>query len=102
MKLPFISSTEGNIISIRFPQTTRTDLVNIDDEKGNIMPECYTQGSPAKKAIYWAKKFPAIWSVSQREDGVYDVILKFEKLQDALKFKNEFMKEVHGKEGTYC
>ena len=96
MKLPMIFMTEGTKIHLRFPQPTRKHIVLLGQANASIPEDCYEPGSAAQIAIKWAKQFTEKWSVSRRPDGNYDVMLKFDRIEDAQEFKNYFMKNVHG------
>ena len=97
MKLPFIFMTDGTTIAVRFPKPVRgEDSIVLGAIKGFIPKECYAIGSAEQRALKWAHKFSAKWQVSKREDGKYDLIIKFATLGDAQDFKNGFNSKVHG------
>ena len=97
MRLPYIFMTYGCSISIRFPQVDNGN-VNIvyGEDKGKLPSTAYSKGSPAEIALSWAETFKATWTVSERENGGYNVVIKFSRMNDALEFKNNFYSRVYG------
>lgn len=93
--VPRISLTMGKVIEVKFPKRTESKGVIILGENGNIPQECYKPGSESQVALKWANQFPAKWKVYDREDG-YLLSLHFDKLEDAMEFKNNFNLNVHG------
>lgn len=97
MTLPYIYMTYGTSISIRFPKVEKDNVsVVLGENKGKLPIEAYTEGSPAQIALTWAETFNASWSVFERECGGYNVTIRFDRMNDALCFKNNFMSKVHG------
>lgn len=96
MNLPMIFMTEGRKIHIRFPKPTRKHIILLGKANASISEECYEPKSAAQVAVKWAKQFPAKWFVNRRPDGNYDVMLEFDRVEDAQEFKNNFMKNVYG------
>ena len=97
MILPFIYMTMGSSISIRFPEAAKSDVkIVLGEDTGKIPKEAYLEGSPAEIALKWAETYRATWSVYERENGGYNVTIKFDRATDAMNFKNNFMSVVHG------
>ena len=97
MILPFIYMTMGSSISIRFPEPAKSNVkIVLGEDIGEIPKEAYIEGSPAELALKWAETYRAKWSVYERENGGYNVTIKFDRATDAVNFKNNFMSVVHG------
>ncbi len=95
--LPYIYMTLGCSISIRFPQTSKNNVnIVLGEGTGKLPENAYEEGSPANIALKWAESYSAVWSVFERENGGYNVTIKFNRMNDALNFKNNFMSKVHG------
>lgn len=98
MKLPYIYLTMGPTICIRFPKPRDWNyLKEIVQKNGKLSEDVFAARTPEQVAVKWVSQFTAKCTVADRDENSFDAIITFEKLSEALEFKNSFEENVFGK-----